>query len=227
MKVGCLLIHGFTGAPYEVLPLGDYLESLGYEIEMPTLSGHGGDLTSLRGVSYKRWIEDAERAFNVLSQRCDAVVVVGFSMGGLLAINLACKHKLAGLVTLSTPIFVYDLRQMALNLLAAVKLKDYQRIKEYAQRAWETPLSAARNFQRLLSRTKQLIPQIRVPVLIVQGKRDDTVKAKSADYIYNKIGSQSKDLHYLPESTHLVCLGPEQETVFQLLQQFVTGIEVR
>ena len=37
-----LLIHGYTGTPAEMRPLGDYLQQLGYTVLGVRLAGHGG-----------------------------------------------------------------------------------------------------------------------------------------------------------------------------------------
>ena len=45
MKTGVLCIHGFTGGPYEVQPIADYLEkNTDWKIVVPTLPGHGETL---------------------------------------------------------------------------------------------------------------------------------------------------------------------------------------
>ena len=36
-----LLIHGYTGTPSEMLPLGNYLNQLGYTVLCRRLPGHG------------------------------------------------------------------------------------------------------------------------------------------------------------------------------------------
>ena len=40
-ETGCLLIHGFTGAPTEMQPLGKYLADCGYSVLGIRLAGHG------------------------------------------------------------------------------------------------------------------------------------------------------------------------------------------
>ena len=39
-STGCLLIHGFTGTPKEMRPLGDFLADKGYSVLGIRLSGH-------------------------------------------------------------------------------------------------------------------------------------------------------------------------------------------
>jgi carboxylesterase len=58
---GCLLIHGFTGSPYEISPLAKYLEAhTDWLIGTPTLAGHGSEKASLKDSSWKDWIASAE-----------------------------------------------------------------------------------------------------------------------------------------------------------------------
>src|SRR5699024_11535237 len=81
--IGCLIIHGYTGGPYEVEPLREYLvEQTDWNIVVPTLTGHGEQL-DLKDVSYEVWLEDATRALEELKQACNKVYVIGFSMGGI------------------------------------------------------------------------------------------------------------------------------------------------
>jgi hypothetical protein len=39
--VGCLLIHGFTGTPQNIRPLGDFLPRRGLTVLAPRPAGHG------------------------------------------------------------------------------------------------------------------------------------------------------------------------------------------
>ena len=45
MKTGVLCIHGFTGGPYEVQPIADYLENnTDWKIVVPTFTWSRGDI---------------------------------------------------------------------------------------------------------------------------------------------------------------------------------------
>ncbi|MFP3325017.1 carboxylesterase, partial [Planococcus sp. SIMBA_160] len=58
--IGCLCIHGFTGAPYEVEPLAQYLkQTTDWTVQSITLPGHGEELR-LKGILYQEWIATAE-----------------------------------------------------------------------------------------------------------------------------------------------------------------------
>ena len=47
-STGCLLIHGFTGAPTEMRPLGEYLAENGFSVLGVRLSGHGTRMADLK-----------------------------------------------------------------------------------------------------------------------------------------------------------------------------------
>ena len=91
--IGCLMIHGYTGSPYEISPLANHLEDrTNWKIEVPTLPGHGKNL-DLRDVSHESWIETAEKELQQLMQNCDEIYLIGFSMGGMIASYLAAKYE--------------------------------------------------------------------------------------------------------------------------------------
>ncbi|WP_343032932.1 alpha/beta hydrolase [Virgibacillus doumboii] len=99
--VGCLIIHGYTGGPYEVEPLAAYLrEQTDWYVEVPTLPGHGENL-ALENVSHKKWLTAAENSLKQLSEKVDKIYLIGFSMGGMIAAYLAAKHKIDKLVLLA------------------------------------------------------------------------------------------------------------------------------
>ena len=219
----CLLIHGFTGGPFEVMPLADYLIENGYHVSVPTLPGHADNYKELGQVTYQDWITSAEVDLVELLGKYQRVNIIGFSMGGLLGINLAHRYKINSLVTLSTPVYVLDFKKIIENIYIGLKNKDYRRIEKYAANLINVPLKAVLNFKLMLKETKPLISKINTPLLVIQGLKDDTVKPKSAEYIYNNAASLSKQIHYLPESSHLVCLDGEKEIVFELVGEFIDG----
>ena len=217
----CLLIHGFTGGPFEVMPLAEHLIENGYHVSVPTLAGHAGNFKELGQVTYQDWIASAEAALVGLLAEYQRVNIIGFSMGGLISIYLADKYDIKALVTLSAPVYVLDYKRIAENIYFGLKNKDYRRIEKYAANVARVPLKAALNFKLILKEAKPLISKINTPLLVIQGLKDDTVKPKSAEYIYNNAASLNKQIHYLPKSSHLVCLDVEKEIVFELVGEFI------
>ena len=81
-----LLIHGYTGTPSEMLPLGNYLNQLGYTVLCRRLPGHGTSVGDLERTTAEDWYSAAKDACEGLLGRYEDVYVAGLSMGGVLAI---------------------------------------------------------------------------------------------------------------------------------------------
>ncbi|MCS7054985.1 MAG: alpha/beta fold hydrolase [Thermoflexales bacterium] len=119
--IGVLCLHGFTGSPAEVRPLGEYLAEQGFAVEGPLLPKHGGMPHELKGATWRSWVACARDALNALADRCSQVFMAGLSMGGLITLHLAasecyravCNGKpspLRGIVVMAAPTAVNDSR---------------------------------------------------------------------------------------------------------------------
>src|SRR5947207_15572 len=86
--VGVLLIHGFTGSPPEVRPLGEYLAQQGLVVHGVRLPGHGTRPEDLLAVTWQDWAAHVREALDALHAECETVFVGGLSMGGLLTLYL-------------------------------------------------------------------------------------------------------------------------------------------
>lgn len=87
----CLLLHGFTGSPWDLRPLGEALAARGLRVLAPRLPGHGTTPEALLAVTHQDWRAAAEEALASL-QGHRRVFVAGLSMGALLALGLAARH---------------------------------------------------------------------------------------------------------------------------------------
>ncbi|PLR77363.1 carboxylesterase [Bacillus sp. V3-13] len=229
--IGCLCIHGFTGSPFEIEPLVNYLqERTDWEFSIPTLPGHGETL-SLKGIHYKQWIEHAEKELQMLLKKCDKVYVIGFSMGGIIASYLAVHYPVAKLVLLSAAAYYVNPKQLASDIGIMVKdavkgnLSENELFLRYKQKIISTPLSATIQFRRLVASIRPLLKQVQIPTFIAQGEADGIVPVKSARYLYDKIGTNHKDIKYVSNSGHLICHCDEKEQLFSEVFQFLKADE--
>lgn len=222
-KIGCLIIHGFAGNINEIEPLNRYLLNSGFITLCPSLKGHTGIKKDLSESNYTEWIKSAEEGFLMLQSRCDEIILIGFSMGGLIAINLSQKYKVAGLITLSTPIYYWDLKLVVENILHDYKSRTFNNLKFYIAAAFKIPISAMINFRILLSKTKPLIKKVNCPAFITQGLMDDTVNYKSAAYIYTSISSKVKQNKYYKNSNHIICCGNDNAELFKDIILFINS----
>ncbi|MFM1653184.1 alpha/beta hydrolase [Brevibacillus sp. B_LB10_24] len=214
---GCLVLHGFAGDVHEVLPLAMALQKQGYTVECPTLEGHGAGRLLLSQSRRSDWIDSAVEAYKRLSLRCDKIAVIGFSMGGLLALQIASRHPVHHLFTLNTPFYYWDIKQAAVNLR-----NDFRtHLSRYMNGMAKFPIRSMLEFRMLLAETKRLLPRVTCPYVIVQGEKDDTVQAVSACHLQKHVGSADTRLLSFPESGHLILHGPEAEDVIRHVSEIL------
>ena len=82
------------------------------------------------------------------------------------------------------------------------------------------PLVCVHQLLEIIAKTKEILPEISKPILIVQSKNDHTVKEESGQYIYDHIGSKDKQLFKLIFSGHLVTLDIEHDKLFNKIENF-------
>ncbi len=130
-KFPCLLLHGFTGGPFEVEPLADYLRHAGWECIVPTLPGHGGDLSRLRGVKWGEWLDCAVmEAEKKLTEQYGGFNLVGFSMGGLISAYLANRYPVKRLVLLSTAVVFFSPGRLAKDIRYRISQRDWRTLRK-------------------------------------------------------------------------------------------------
>ncbi|WP_369751104.1 alpha/beta hydrolase [Paenisporosarcina sp. TG20] len=156
MKTGILCIHGFTGGPYEIEPFVQYIkEKTDWIVRVPTLPGHGPRL-SLTEFTAENWMMEPEQALRLLQKQVDRVVIVGFSMGGLIALYLSLRYKINRLVLLSTAVKYISAVQlledvkgiMADAVNGKISTNTFYHLYEY--KLTNTPLRATIEFLRIV-----------------------------------------------------------------------------
>ena len=100
------MIHGFGATPFDLKPLAIALNKEGIAVYAPLLPGHGTSVRDFERSGKKDWIAASDEAFDELSRKYRKVYVVGFSMGGDIALDIAAKKKPAGVVLLAPCVFI-------------------------------------------------------------------------------------------------------------------------
>src|SRR5437763_14070236 len=90
--LGCLLVHGFTGTPEEMRPLGEALAARGFPVHAVRLAGHGTDVAELARTRWTDWFAPVEAGVARPRATAGRRGVAGRSMGSLLALHPAAPR---------------------------------------------------------------------------------------------------------------------------------------
>ncbi len=224
---GCLIIHGFGGGIHEIEPLTNHLRDSGYIIACPKLKGHTGISKDMKSADYQDWITSAEEELINLMEKTQNVAIIGFSMGGLIAVNLACKYEIKAVVTINTPIYYWNLKRVFLNIMDDCKRRTFTNIKRYINAKKVSPMNSMINFLRILNITKTKLTRISCPFLILQTIDDDTTQLRSANYIYNNIKSTKKRINLYDKGGHLVLLSSYSGKIIEDIESFLVSPSTR
>lgn len=144
-----LLIHGFGGGVYEVKPLAEHLTNIGFEVVYPLLKGHCATKKDMQTVTCENWIDSVEKELLTLKKTGDDIILIGFSMGGLIAFNLACKHDFKAIITINAPIYYWNLSQVFLNITEDLRNKKFNHCKRYLVETGNFPMNSLIQFLKL------------------------------------------------------------------------------
>ncbi|MDH7489150.1 MAG: alpha/beta fold hydrolase [Anaerolineae bacterium] len=233
--VGCLLIHGFTGSPPEMRPLGEYLARQGLTVSGPLLAGHGTDYHDLAKTTWRDWYASAEEALVRLQAECVRVFVGGLSLGSLLTLRLAALHPdIAGVVLYSPALIASDWRMKFVRPFRYIMRWNRKEEPQDAdltdpeahKMLWSydvIPGESAYQVSLIQKEARRLLPSITTPVLIFQSSRDALIRHHCGQIVHDEIGSADKTLIVLHNSGHCLTVDSEREFVWQKTHEWVAA----
>jgi carboxylesterase len=233
-RLGVLVLHGFTSHVSCVSDLRFPLDEMGVPYRIPILRGHGGEWTDLKGVTAEQWYEDAEDSLLDLLTECRRVVVVGLSMGGLVALDLAARRRkqIVGVATVAAALKFKDPLSALTPVIARVvpswpspkafhdKELEKQRNRNYPR----FPTRAFAELYRYAAEVEQRLSFVAADALIVHSRKDQIVHPKAAEIIRERLGSKRKDLVWFEESGHEMLLDLEAQKVVATVADFIRGL---
>ncbi|NHJ01006.1 MAG: alpha/beta fold hydrolase [Candidatus Heimdallarchaeota archaeon] len=231
LKIGLLLVHGFTASPTEMLPVGKYLNSKGYTVLGVRLAGHGINYKEMTKYSWKDWYASVEDGYNFLKSKCDNIVPIGISMGATLCLYLVHNVKEANIckLILLAPIFAPKSKLAYFSpILKYVKkyvykgdgtLQLYKDNNLYSY--YYYPTKSIQDLITFLKVIKSTNMQITIPTLVIYGLLDETVSIHAIEEaICNKFTSETQiRVLRLKNSGHLLTIGKDFEYMLNEMEK--------
>ena len=224
----CLLLHGLTGSPAEVRPVGEALAGAGFKAVAPLLPGHGTSPEDLYVYSRDDMLRAAEAALESV-RGARRVYVCGLSMGALLTVQLAAKHHDLAAIALLAPaidfagatwLFASVLGRLpALPFIVGKGGRDMRNpaVEDGAYGA--IPLRWGPELHALSVDALKLAHRVRAPALLVHGARDRTVSPSSARKLARQLAGPS-EVRIVPQSGHVLPLDVDSGEVCRSVVQF-------
>jgi carboxylesterase len=230
---GCLLLHGFTGSPLEMIPLAEALAEDGYTVRVARIAGHGTSPEDLASTTWEDWIASAREALDSMRAECRDVAVLGLSMGGAIALYLAATANPRAVVALATPLrlrpIIARLARAArryvpyVPVIARVGPRSAD-VRAYRAAYPRIPLGATGDLAQLLEHTVEMLPRVSVPVMVAQGRRDWAIPPESGEAILERVASEVRRLLWLPHSGHVVTLDVDRADLFTEVRRFLADV---
>ncbi len=229
MKLGILLLHGFTSSFDTVNGLLPHLEAAGLPYRMPSLRGHNQESpAALKGVTYRDWIADGEGALSDLLGEVDQAIVVGLSMGGLVALLLGTEQpdRLTGIVSVAAAMRLCDplapLSPYIGWLFPRFPSPQPPRGENYISTNYPWfPGTAGSELFKFGQLVEARLGRVQTPILVLGSERDTVVKPEAARIIYERVRSAEKQLQMFDRTGHEMMQGSEKDAVFAAIMGFI------
>ena len=236
-QTGCLVTHGFTGAPKEVRWLGEFLNHQGYTVCGMRLAGHATQPEDMVRSRWRDWLLSVEDGINLLNPCTGQICLLGLSMGGVLSLTAAAQYPVNGVVAMSTP---YDLPSLSMPLWTArllSRFKPYMPKGKVPGSGWfdqaayaqhvsypMNPVRSAVELKLLIEEMHSALPKITAPVLLIHSRNDDYVVKDSMEQIYNHLGCSDKQMLWVEGGGHVITEEPTRTTVFKAAADFIQRV---
>jgi carboxylesterase len=231
-SVGAVIVHGFTSDNRAVEPLRKLAHALGMPTEAPLLRGHGGHYRDLRGCCWDDWIADLQAARARLRKEVERVILIGFSMGGLLTLQSAAENgaDVAGIVALAPALRIaHPLAPIAWMARGWMPYVPMGKAVAYSDPSLaiaddsynRLAVDAFCSFFNATRRVERMLDNIRAPIWLGHARRDRVIKPHAAQVIYDRVSSEDKHLHWFDRSGHVLLDDCEAPTVLDGVRQFL------
>jgi carboxylesterase len=229
---GALVLHGFTGNPQSMRGLALALADAGFTVELPLLPGHGTDISDMVPTRWPEWCEAADDAFTALAARCDAVAVVGLSMGGSLAVWLAEHHPEVAALAVVNPLvtppdvattgFIETMIEGGDEIAPGIG-SDIAMEGSVESAYPELPLRAALSLFEGVEEVEAKLGSVACPVLVFTSKQDHVVDPTSSDVLMDRVKGPVEQV-VLERSYHVATLDYDKDEIEARTVEFLSGV---
>jgi esterase/lipase/1-acyl-sn-glycerol-3-phosphate acyltransferase len=236
IKGGVVLMHGYLSSPPEVRALAEHLYDQGYAVYGVRLRGHGTSPLDLARATWEDWYESFNRGYAIIKSLTDTIILGGFSMGGGIALLGAARKStnVQAAFAINAPLYLKNYAAMLAPTVVTMgallkKVGGPSGLGDFVDHRSEkpdinysrNPVAGVRELGRLMDEVEAKLPEVQVPTLVMQGYGDPTVNAKSAQEIYEKLGTRDRELALYDRARHDIINGDGVEEIYDRIDRFL------
>lgn len=229
-EIGVLVSHGFTGTTGSMRYLGETLaREGGFTVTGPRLAGHGTDPADMARSTADDWVRSLEDAMDELQKRCKKIFITGLSMGGTLTLYMSAMYPgvIAGMIPINGAVLLNNAGMAGLAFMRGAPEyvsgvgSDIQQpgVVELAYPV--VPVASIRQIYALMGVTRELLPNITCPALVIHSREDHVVPPANGPYIMENICSTDKELLWLDRSYHVATMDNDKELIAGRAIEFI------
>lgn len=225
---GVLICHGFSGTPASVRGWAEYLAGLGAAVACPLLPGHGTTWQQMNLTTHDDWYSVLPPALDWLAERSRVQVVAGLSMGGSLALRVAQREPVAGVVLVNPSIgsdeLVYRFVRPLSKLVPAAKGvgNDIRKPGVTEPSYAKAPLAAVASMRELWQQVVADLDLVDAPVLLFTSRVDHVVDGYSGRVLRARLRRLTD--HWLDDSYHVATMDFDAEFINQTTADFLADL---
>ncbi len=219
-----LVLHGFSSSP----AVYRYLipQITGYDaIVCPVLPGHADSIQAFSRVKATDWLATAQTHCASLIKEYKKVDVLGLSLGGLLACELAQQYPINHLYLLAPALKLHMNIPLMLKIAKFLKCLGFHNLRnragnilaeQYAEIAYrKLPLTTVIEMLQFAQRYQWTPPHC--PVDLFLGLHDEVVASKEVEELFMALPEVK--IHWLNRSAHVLPLDDDINEMIQCLNQ--------
>lgn len=208
-----LLLHGAHGTPAELRELGNFLYGRGVTVYCPRLSRY--DLKN-RLVSWESWVTMAENALTTVLQYSRRTSIVGFSLGGTIALILQQLHPIAAAVLLAP----------AVHIRQGIRGKIYATLRHFSPKLFYKLAGWNGEVVKAMEHLRKSSDKISIPMLVLQARDDHVISTRGLNVMRKWLTHDDSEVVLLPYGSHAITRGKAKKEVFDRIGSFIEKVEL-
>jgi carboxylesterase len=197
-KEAVLLLHGFTGQPWELSDVGKLLAGSGFAVYAPRYPGHGTRRVDFLATRAEDWARRAIDAYLELRADYRTVHVLGHSMGGLIATGVAASFDCPRLILFAPAFLPLNKAMKWAPYVAPFKPvikrgripdpgeKNPVRLDQLREYSSDDLVAPAAQLHRLVVKCGKMLPSVKSKILVIAGEKDEAVSPDVGNFVKTK-----------------------------------------